>query len=384
MYSTKRANKFILISIIYIISSSIAMGLIFEFALEQKPSTLWLLPISQISAVAIPVLAYFIISKDKSTLIGRLSVKEVILLIIFSLCLLPLLNSINIASLFFTQNHIGRVLESINDTPFLTMLAFTALMPAILEELMTRAVIINNYKRQKVITTMLVSGLFFGMIHMNINQFLYAFIMGMVMVYAVLITESIFASMIIHFTINAFAVLMLQVQKNIQANMANLPADIKTKVSSQVMEAASPSNTQLLSALIGIVILAIIVTPIAYFIIYVLANNRNKTLKGSLSMLTMELAPSLDKDYIKAIAVDENKSSASVNELIDKEANTDDIRQINTENLASENEEIKSDEIINRNSKKEKALTLSLVVAVSVFLAFLIITSIIAKNAGNL
>lgn len=45
-------------------------------------------------------------------------------------------------------------------------------------------------------------GLIFGIIHMNPNQFVYAFAMGTLFAYVVYITNSIFASMICHFLFN--------------------------------------------------------------------------------------------------------------------------------------------------------------------------------------
>jgi hypothetical protein len=77
-----------------------------------------------------------------------------------------------------------------------------------------RGVILGNYKHVSIKKAALMNGLMFGILHLNINQFVYAFVLGVVMAYIVYYTGSIFPSMLLHFCINgisAFASWVVQV-----------------------------------------------------------------------------------------------------------------------------------------------------------------------------
>ena len=50
----------------------------------------------------------------------------------------------------------------------------------------------------------LMSGLLFGCFHLNINQALYAFVMGIVFAYMVEATGSLWSSVIAHFAVNTY------------------------------------------------------------------------------------------------------------------------------------------------------------------------------------
>ena len=60
----------------------------------------------------------------------------------------------------------------------------------------------------RVFTAAFLSGLAFGIYHMNLYQGCYAFLLGLVLAYVVYKTNSIFASAIIHFICNSMAVIL--------------------------------------------------------------------------------------------------------------------------------------------------------------------------------
>ena len=66
--------------------------------------------------------------------------------------------------------------------------------------------IISEYKKLGLKKAVILSGLMFGLIHLNINQFFYATIIGMVLAVVTLYSRSIFPAMIIHFMNNGLNV----------------------------------------------------------------------------------------------------------------------------------------------------------------------------------
>ena len=135
-----------------------------------------------------------------------------------------LLIGIGVISLFGIQYFIGAVdkfLEVIkypidNDLPvinptgwgtYFASLLLLAVIPAIEEELIFRGIIFNGLRsRFKDYQAMLISALMFAVMHANLQQFVYPFLLGIIMAWIVMRTGSLVSSMIVHFTNNAIVV----------------------------------------------------------------------------------------------------------------------------------------------------------------------------------
>ena len=84
-----------------------------------------------------------------------------------------------------------------------------ALLPAICEELIFRGVVLKGLRRNfSDITAVLLSALMFCLMHGNLQQFAYTFLLGVVLGWIATRTGSIFSSMIVHF-VNNFIVITL-------------------------------------------------------------------------------------------------------------------------------------------------------------------------------
>lgn len=117
----------------------------------------------------------------------------------------PIVDFLNIVSQIFFHNFVTDVIMQVNKVSFLELILITAVTPAICEEITLRGVILSGYKNINIHKAAIMDGLIFGIIHMNPNQFVYAFAMGTLFAYVVYITNSIFASMICHFLFNGFS-----------------------------------------------------------------------------------------------------------------------------------------------------------------------------------
>lgn len=137
----------------------------------------------------------------------------VVLLVIFALLLEPLMVVLNSISLFFTESGTAGLTSSVSDLPFWSNLLMIALVPAVSEEFIFRGIYYHEYRRSNVLKAILLSAFLFGLMHLNLNQFVYTFFLGIVLAVMVEATGSIFASMVIHFTINGFSVVMLEAVK---------------------------------------------------------------------------------------------------------------------------------------------------------------------------
>jgi len=126
------------------------------------------------------------------------------LVLIFGICffLQPAVMLIaGIASMFVTNPATG-VLGQTTSLPFFVGLLIVAVTPAICEEWIFRGYIQSRYSELPIRKAAFINGVFFGIIHLSLHQFPYAFIMGMVFAYMVYYTRSFFAGVWAHFLVN--------------------------------------------------------------------------------------------------------------------------------------------------------------------------------------
>lgn len=105
----------------------------------------------------------------------------------------------------FSQN------PEVTSYPFYMLLVnviMTALLPAVCEETAHRGLVLKGLGVNNKMTALVISSLLFGLMHMNIEQFFYATIIGFFVGYLSLMTGSIYPAMIIHFMNNFLNVYM--------------------------------------------------------------------------------------------------------------------------------------------------------------------------------
>ncbi|MCY6959217.1 CPBP family intramembrane glutamic endopeptidase [Clostridium brassicae] len=174
------------------------------------------LVLPQILLLVVPTIVYFIITKEpvKDTLrLNKIGLRTIFIVIGIGFLSMPIASFLSLISQFVFPNRIGQVVNRLDNIPFIIRLGVVALTPAICEEITMRGVTLSGYNDLSIKKSAIMTGLFFGMIHMDGNQFLYAFALGVIFAYLVRITNSIFSSMICHFIINGTQVFLLEVSK---------------------------------------------------------------------------------------------------------------------------------------------------------------------------
>ncbi|PKM51171.1 MAG: hypothetical protein CVV02_08475 [Firmicutes bacterium HGW-Firmicutes-7] len=283
MYSIKRGNRYLLVTLVTYLFGSTLLGLFIGLTKGTMGISLQIL-ISQWGIIFIPIVFYFLITKapiKKSLFIKKIKPLNVLFSVLLAGAIMPLLSFINILSQFFVKNVISEAILEIAEQPLWISLLLVAVTPAILEEVAMRGIITSNYRSKPVLTTCLISGFFFGMFHMNINQFLYAFVMGIIMCFVVHLTGSILSSMIIHFTINASSLIFAKGALFLQDYLT----EINPNYASQMEQAALDPTGTLIQGAIFLGVACLVMTPIAGLIIYGLMkyNKKENILKDRLT-----------------------------------------------------------------------------------------------------
>ncbi|KPU42862.1 CAAX amino terminal protease self- immunity [Oxobacter pfennigii] len=189
--------------------------------------------ISQFGFLLLPVIVYFLITKDpvrKTLRLELMSLPDILRVLAITFLIQPLIMGISgLGSLFF-PNYLVNFTAEINSSvsfPFLLML--TALFPALFEEFCMRGIVLSGYRGKKLWIAACINGLLFAVLHLNIQQGLYAFVLGFIFVYLVDAANSIFASITSHFAINASQMTLLHLtSKNLEEagqSLANVQAN---------------------------------------------------------------------------------------------------------------------------------------------------------------
>lgn len=81
-----------------------------------------------------------------------------------------------------------------------------ACLPAFCEEFLHRGIVLQGIKHIGFKKAIVISSLLFGLLHFNIGQVAYAFVIGLILGFVAVVSKNIFPAMIIHFTNNFISV----------------------------------------------------------------------------------------------------------------------------------------------------------------------------------
>ena len=105
---------------------------------------------------------------------------------------------------------------------FLLMTLFVAVIPAILEEVAIRGVLLQPLRRYGDWFAIIVSAIIFSLLHGNMVQIPYTVVAGIYFGYVAVATGSIWPSIIMHFFNNFYSVLVTTFDSNLSVGLANV------------------------------------------------------------------------------------------------------------------------------------------------------------------
>lgn len=136
----------------------------------------------------------------------RMRWQDVLLSLLTGYLLIPVTLFINILTSLFATNYLNEESTVFTSYPFAVQIVLIALLPAMVEEFIFRGLIYHSYRRNGLVGAMVFSALAFGVMHMNLNQFFYAFVIGLFFAKMVEVTGSMWSSVLAHFAFNTFSI----------------------------------------------------------------------------------------------------------------------------------------------------------------------------------
>lgn len=264
MKKVLRANTYFLI--IILLQLFLPIHLMFKWF--NITDTKLMLLISHIITFIFPAIIYLVITRQsaKDVLkLNKLYFKDTLLIILLAFVCQPIMTFFSLLSQFFFENEIGNFVTGIVNSPYIILLLLIAVLPAVTEEITIRGIVLSGYEDKNIYLSCIITGLLFGIMHLDPQQFLYTAVLGFVLALVVRITNSIFASALIHFFINGTSITL---QKLLSLIPENTPVmEQATEVSLRSLDI---QEKIFMSSFYGLIALAFGIA--AYFIIKKLAD----------------------------------------------------------------------------------------------------------------
>ena len=182
----------------------------------------------------------------------------------------PMAVLLNLLSQFCADNQVSvAIYELITSLPIGVCLFVVGAVPGFIEELLYRGIIYTSFRKYSILTGIIVSGLSFGLMHMNLNQIPYAIYLGIIFALVREATGSLLSSMIMHMIFNMVNTLYLYAIPMLNKLAASMGAG--EEKSFEELANQKLTNGQLISyikmfapgAIIGVVITLLIINLIA-------------------------------------------------------------------------------------------------------------------------
>lgn len=207
----KRINRFIPVLFISYILLSILAGAVIGVMNINMP--LWGSYLLSQAIVLLPALIYVAIHKINIIACmpyRRLRISDGLLSLLFGYALVPTMLFVSNLTSLFSTNYVQDSVQELIAYPFVVQLLIIAVLPACVEEFVFRGLIYHSYRKNGILGAAVLSGLVFGLMHLNINQLSYALLMGIVFALLVEATGSMYSSMLAHFAANSYSVILMQ------------------------------------------------------------------------------------------------------------------------------------------------------------------------------
>ena len=144
----------------------------------------------------------------------------VMLIILFTFLIMPFISFINVFSQLFTTNTAVEMSDEFLEVSPLLITLIVGFVGPFCEEFTFRGVIFGGLRKSGyVFAAAAVCGIYFGLMHLNLNQFCYALVLGVIFCMLVEATGSIWGSIISHAVINTWNIVLMIVMDKVYSTM---------------------------------------------------------------------------------------------------------------------------------------------------------------------
>ena len=212
MTETTRTNRFALLFFLYFMATSVGLAMI--PAIRRMSNSAYML-LAQLICFLPPMAFYiFYTKKDiRQTLrLYPLGWKNALIIFSFGVSIQPIMSLLSYLMSLFFPNPVEQSIEGIQQSGLIISMLSVAVIPALLEEVFSRGILMSGYQFLGKWKAAFLSALLFGLLHMNPQQLPYAFVVGFIFCFLVERTDSLYASILPHMVINGTTVISIFTQ----------------------------------------------------------------------------------------------------------------------------------------------------------------------------
>lgn len=193
----------------------------------------------------------------------KIKISTALMTVVFVFLSMPLVTTINAVSMLFTDNVVAEMSVDVLNMPFLVMLFLMGIYGPVCEELVFRGVAHAGYRRTcNAFQAIIFSGILFALIHMNFNQAMYAFVIGIGLALLKEATGSILAPIIYHVVFNSHSVVLMFLSEKLVSD-------------SGIAETVMNQKT-LITTISSTLLIAVVTTAIAGCVLVWMAGNEGR------------------------------------------------------------------------------------------------------------
>lgn len=202
-------------------------------------------------------------SRNEKLGFHKVRLTSLLMIILFTFLCIPLITVLNLFSMLFAENAVAVMETEILEVGFWGMLFLIGVFGPFCEEFVFRGLIYHGYKKSgNTLGAILLSSLLFGLMHLNINQAIYAFVIGILLALLVEATGSLWSSVFCHMVFNSGQVCLMFLADSLQMpETAEAPAALTADV--------------LVLGMSVYLVLAAVMTPLAVCVLVWIAGNEN-------------------------------------------------------------------------------------------------------------
>ena len=212
------ATAFMLFLMVFFIVISIASELGVHVLIQSGVpreifASMWFLIAMQLIRLLLPLVIWLWLTKDN---LNRhmpnqpLDKLNFIYVFFISILIIPAMMFISGVTSQFVENDVAELLAALTGAghSWLMLMLAIAVTPAIVEEVVFRGYI-QSATGGTIKKVALFNGLLFGIMHLNLHQFLYTFLLGVIFAYMVYYTRSVWSAVFSHFIVNGVNVSLM-------------------------------------------------------------------------------------------------------------------------------------------------------------------------------
>lgn len=176
----------------------------------------------------------------RGTRMKLIGIRTILWTILFTILILPVTYYLNMVSQLFVPNAVNETVSYFATTvgqdiwakPLWLNILYIAILPPVVEEFIFRGALFQGFRNCGLFKTAFFTALMFGLAHGNLNQFMYAFAIGMFLAYLVEASGSVFASMLAHALINGTTVVLVFLERHLPENITSAMVEAESRTAS--------------------------------------------------------------------------------------------------------------------------------------------------------